>query len=76
MKNSPSVEIHEDIAQVLYTAEDIQHAITEMAAAISRDYAGRTPVLVGTLKGVVYFMSDLLRAITVPVQVDFISVSS
>ncbi len=76
MKNSASVELHADIAQVLYNAEEIQLAIDRMAAAISRDYAGRNPILVGTLKGVVYFLSDLLRAISVPVQVDFISVSS
>ncbi len=76
MKNSPLAELDPDIAQVIYSAEDIQRVVGEMGAAISRDYARRTPILVGTLKGVVYFLSDLLRAISVPVQVDFISISS
>ncbi len=76
MKNSPLVEVHPDIAQVLYSEDEIQQRVAGIGAAISRDYAGRTPVLVGTLKGVVYFMADLVRAITVPVRVDFISVSS
>src|SRR5512140_93660 len=76
MKNSPLVELDPDIAQVLYREEEIQRVVANIGAAISRDYAGRTPVLVGTLKGVVYFMADLLRAITIPVQVDYISVSS
>jgi hypoxanthine phosphoribosyltransferase len=47
-----------------------------MAEEVSPDYAGRTPLLVGVLKGVVPFMADLLRAITIPVEVDFMAVSS
>ena len=47
-----------------------------MGRAISQDYAGRKPLLVGVLKGVLLFMSDLLRAITIPVEVDFIDIAS
>jgi hypoxanthine phosphoribosyltransferase len=65
-----------DIDIVLLTAEEIEQRVREMAEEISRDYAGRTPLLVGVLKGVVPFMADLLRAITIPVEVDFMAVSS
>ncbi len=47
-----------------------------MGAAISRDYAGRDPVLLGVLKGVLFFMADLARQITIPIEVDLISISS
>ena len=67
---------NDDIAQVLLTAEQIQARVRDLGAAISRDYAGRDPLLVGVLKGVIFFMVDLLRAISIPVEVDFIAVSS
>ncbi|MGB8646686.1 MAG: hypoxanthine phosphoribosyltransferase [Anaerolineae bacterium] len=77
MTHSPSHSVLlADIGEVLYTSSDIQRVVGEMGAAISREYAGQDPILVGALKGVLYFMSDLLRAITIPVQVDFISISS
>jgi hypoxanthine phosphoribosyltransferase len=63
------------VGRTLLTAEEIQARIREMAADISRDYAGLNPLLVGVLKGVVFFMSDLLRAITIPVSVDFMAIS-
>jgi hypoxanthine phosphoribosyltransferase len=47
-----------------------------MGAQISKDYAGRNPLLVGVLKGVLFFMADLLRSISIPVEVDFMAVSS
>ena len=65
-----------NISEVLIPSEEIRRSVSEMGGAISRDYAGRTPLLVGVLKGVLYFMADLLRATTIPVQVDFIAVSS
>jgi hypoxanthine phosphoribosyltransferase len=64
------------IEDVLITAEDLQKRVCEMGEAISRDYAGRDPLLVGVLKGVTFFMADLLRYITIPVEVDFMAVSS
>ena len=65
-----------DIQEVLITAEDVQQRVREMGQAISQDYAGRNPLLVGVLRGVVFFMADLLRSITIPVEMDFMAVSS
>lgn len=68
--------VAEDIKAVVISEDEIQNRVRELAQAISLDYAGRTPILVGVLKGVLFFMADLLRSITVPVEVDFIAVSS
>jgi hypoxanthine phosphoribosyltransferase len=69
-------EMAPDIQEILLTPDDIQQRVAEMGSAISRDYVGRSPLLVGVLKGVLFFMADLLRAISLPVEVDFIAVSS
>jgi len=61
---------------VLFSEEDIQNRVLELGQAISRDYEGCRPLLVGVLKGVFPFMSDLLRAITIPVEVDFMAIAS
>jgi len=66
----------QDISQVLLSEEDIQTRISEIGAQISTEYTDKNPLLVGVLKGVLCFMADLLRAITIPVEVDFIAVSS
>jgi hypoxanthine phosphoribosyltransferase len=63
------------IGRILHSEGEIAGRVGELAAEISADYKGRNPLLVGVLKGVLFFMSDLLRAITVPVQVDFIAIS-
>jgi hypoxanthine phosphoribosyltransferase len=69
--------MHEDIANILIPAEDIQRKVTEMGARIVRDY---TPLgdllLVGVLKGCMMFMVDLSRAIPLPLAIDFIAISS
>lgn len=69
-------ELLQDIQQVFVGTEALQKRVREIGQAISKDYKGKNPVLVGALKGVIFFMSDLLRAITIPVEVDFIAVSS
>lgn len=61
---------------LLLTAEQIGTRVAELGAEISRDYEGRTPFLIGVLKGSLVFMADLARAITTPVNVDFMSISS
>ena len=66
----------DDIARVLIDSDQIQSALREMGAAISRDYCGLDPVLVAVLKGGAVVMADLLRSITIPVMVDFIAISS
>ncbi len=65
-----------DIREVLFTPEQIRQRVSQLGELISRDYAGLNPLLVGVLKGVVFFIADLLRAISIPVEVDFIAISS
>jgi hypoxanthine phosphoribosyltransferase len=64
------------LATVLFTAREIQARVAEMGQAITRDYAGREPVLISVLKGAAMFHADLLRAVEVHASVDFMSISS
>jgi len=72
---SESMPLLDDIAQVVYTKEQLETRIAELGAQISADYAGKDPVLIGVLRGVYVFMADLARAITVPINVDFIGIT-
>lgn len=65
-----------DLGDAVVSAERIGARVAELGAEITRDYAGRPPLLVCVLKGAVNFMSDLMRAIELPVEVDFMAVSS
>ncbi|MFO7625451.1 MAG: hypoxanthine phosphoribosyltransferase [Anaerolineales bacterium] len=69
-------EMATDISEIILSQEAIQERVAELGKAISKDYARSNPLLVGVLKGVVFFMADLLRSITIPVEVDFIAISS
>jgi hypoxanthine phosphoribosyltransferase len=69
-------ELEADIQEVLITNEQIQARVGTIGQAISQDYAGLNPLMVGVLKGVLFFMADLLRAVTIPVEVDFMAISS
>jgi hypoxanthine phosphoribosyltransferase len=69
-------EMAADVSEILLSDTAIQKRVAELGRAISKDYAGSNPLLVGVLKGVVFFMADLLRSITIPVEVDFIAISS
>jgi len=69
-------EMTDGIREVLYTQEQIHERVVELGEAISRDYAGQNPIMVGVLKGVVFFMADLLRELTIQAEVDFLAVSS
>lgn len=60
----------------LLTAEQIQTRISELGAEIARDYAGKNPLLIGVLKGAVIFISDLMRAIDLPLGIEFMAISS
>ncbi len=64
------------IGEVLVTAEEVQRRVAELGEQISRDYAGRSLLLIGVLKGAVFFLSDLMRFIDIPVEVDFMAVAS
>jgi len=63
------------VNQVLYSSAEINRRVRELAEQISKDYTGRHPVMVGVLRGVFCFMADLLRHITVPLEVGFMSIS-
>ena len=64
------------IGEVIVPTETLQARIAELGAQITADYAGRAPLLVGVLKGAFMFMADLARAIALPVEFDFMAVSS
>jgi len=65
-----------DIREILVDEQQIARRVKELGEEISRDYAGRPLVLVCILRGAVVFMADLLRAITIPVTIDFMAISS
>ena len=65
-----------EVGEVLVSAEDLQRRVRELGAEISRDYAGRRLLLVGVLKGAVFFLSDLMRNLDVQCEVDFMAVAS
>jgi len=64
------------IGEILVQPDDLSHRVREMAGEISRDYAGRDLLLIGVLKGAVFFLSDLMRHLEVDCEVDFMAVSS
>ena len=64
------------IGEVLVAEDALKRRVTELAAEVSADYAGRDLILVGVLKGAVFFLSDLMRSLTVPCEVDFMAVAS
>jgi hypoxanthine phosphoribosyltransferase len=66
----------EETMEVLLTAKQIEERIKELAEAISEDYRGNKILVIGVLKGAVIFLSDLVRHLTIPVEIDFMAVSS
>ena len=64
------------IGEILVQADDLQHRVRELGVEISRDYEGREPLLIGVLKGAVFFLSDLMRSLDVSCEVDFMAVAS
>ena len=70
--------MHKDLEKVLLSEQDVDAIITDIAAQLDRDYAGegKRLVLVCILKGSVVFMGDLMKKVTVPVEIDFMRVSS
>ena len=68
--------MQQDMQQILFTQEQVAARVREMAAQISRDYAGKTPLVVGILRGSFIFMADLVRAMEVPLTLDFMVASS
>ena len=68
--------MEQDIQQILITEEQIKARITELGRVLTEEYAGKNPVIVGVLKGVVVFYADMVRQIKVPCQMDFMWISS
>jgi hypoxanthine phosphoribosyltransferase len=64
------------IGEILVSAEDLDSRVRELASEVSRDYAGKDLVLVGVLKGAVFFLSDLMRHLDIPCELDFMAVAS
>jgi hypoxanthine phosphoribosyltransferase len=69
-------DLHPDIEAVLVSQGQIAEKIVELAAKIDADYAGREVILVGVLKGAIMMMADLARALSLPVSLEFMAVSS
>ena len=71
------MSMHDDVQEILFTEQQLKDRVAQLGKEISRDYAGKEPVLlVSVLRGSYIFMADLSRAIDIPVQIDFMSVSS
>lgn len=68
--------MHKDIEEVLITQKQLQKKVEELGRQITRDYEGRTMLLLCVLKGALMFMADLARAIDLPLEMDFMVVSS
>ena len=66
----------EGVGRILIEEDVLQARVRELGAEISRDYAGRDLLLVGVLKGAVFFMADLMRELTIPCEIDFMAISS
>jgi hypoxanthine phosphoribosyltransferase len=64
------------VGDILVQRDELEHRVKELAAEISRDYADRELLLIGVLKGAVFFLSDLMRHLDVTCEVDFMAVSS
>src|SRR6187399_2880198 len=70
------IDLHADVAEILLTEEEIDAKVRELGARISADYGDRRLTLVSVLKGSLPFMADLMRAISIPVRIDLMEVSS
>ena len=76
MTDSRAPGRHAEVGRIVISEDALQARIRELGEEITRDYEGRPPLLVGVLKGAFMFMSDLSRAIDLPVEFDFMAVSS
>lgn len=71
-----TAKLYEDLDRILITREQIQQAIREMGKRITKDYAGKEPVMIGILRGAVVFFADLVREIDLPLTMEFMALSS
>ena len=75
MTNPPANDLTRGLGRVVYTEAEIRQRVADLGAQISSDYAGLNPLVVGVLRGVMFFMSDLLRTLQIPARVDFMAIS-
>lgn len=68
--------MHNDIQKILLSEQQIQDRIAELGKELTKEYAGKNPLVVGVLKGVVVFYADMVRQLDVPCQMDFMWISS
>ena len=68
--------VKDAVGEILIEEELLQARIAELGAEISSEYEGRDLLLVGVLKGAVFFMADLMRELTIPCEIDFMAISS
>ncbi len=68
--------MHQDCERILLTEEQINSRVKEVAKAVDRDYQGKNPLVVGILKGSIIFYADFIRCLSMPVELDFMAVSS
>jgi hypoxanthine phosphoribosyltransferase len=68
--------MHQDIEEVFISEQALQARVGDLARTISADYAGKSLLLVGILKGAIMFMCDLARQLTIPIEMDFMAISS
>jgi hypoxanthine phosphoribosyltransferase len=71
-----STDLESVVGEVLLDAETVRNRVAELGAEISAEYDGRDLLLIGVLKGAVFFMADLMRKLTIPCEVDFMAISS
>jgi hypoxanthine phosphoribosyltransferase len=74
--NLPQPVADPNVGEILVQPDDLAHRVGELAEQISTDYAGKNVLLIGVLKGAVFFLADLMRQIDVDCEVDFMAVSS
>ena len=71
-----ATDLEKAVTEILIEPDALQQRVAELGEEVSADYAGRDLLLVGVLKGAVFFLSDLMRFIEIPVEVDFMAVAS
>jgi hypoxanthine phosphoribosyltransferase len=71
-----AIGVEDAVGEILIEADALQARIAELGVEVSREYEGRDLLLVGVLKGAVFFMADLMRELTVPCEIDFMAISS
>jgi len=71
-----SETLHDDVSEILIETDRLQRRIGELGAEITADYEGKDLLLVGVLKGAVFFMADLMRELALPCEIDFMAISS